>query len=248
MGPGPNTLRGVAGDPVPDDPRVAQKRAAAERAAEWVESGMTVGLGTGSTAVWAIRAIGAALRRGDLRDVVAIPTSEASAREARVAGIPLVTLDDRAVIDLTIDGADEVDPALDLIKGHGGALLREKVVAQATRREVIVVDDSKPSPRLGSRCALPVEVLRFAVATERAYLESLGAEVALRGDGAGPFVTDEGNWILDAAFGPIHDAATLAERLQARAGIVEHGLFLGLTNDLLVATPNGVEHHVPDRS
>jgi ribose 5-phosphate isomerase A len=235
----------VAPDPhgsPPADPKLAQKRAAAERAVEWIESGMTVGLGTGSTAVWAIRALGEALRDGRLRDVVAIPTSEASAAEARVVGIPLVTFDDRTAIDLTIDGADEVDPGLDLIKGYGGALLREKVVAQATRREVIVVDDSKPTTRLGTRCSLPVEVLRFAAATERAFLESIGAEVVLRPDGAGPFVTDEGNWILDASFGPIDDPEGLAARLDGRAGIVGHGLFIGLTHDLLVATDHTVEH------
>jgi ribose 5-phosphate isomerase A len=227
----------------PADPKLEQKQAAAERAVEWVESGMTVGLGTGSTAVWAIRAIGARLADGRLRDIVAIPTSNASAAEARVVGVPLVTFDDRTVIDLTIDGADEVDPALNLIKGHGGALLREKVVAQATRREVIVVDDSKPTDRLGTRCALPVEVLRFACATEREFLESLGARVAIRTDGgAGPFITDEGNWILDASFGPIPDVEALAAALAGRAGIVEHGLFLGLTHDLLIATDHTVEH------
>lgn len=226
------------------DDKGAQKRAAAERAVEWVESGMTVGLGTGSTAVWAIRALGERLADGRVRDLVAIPTSDASAAEARTVGIPLVTFDERTVIDLTIDGADEVDPDLQLIKGHGGALLREKVVAQATRREVIVVDDSKPSDRLGSRCSLPVEVLRFACATERAFLEDLGAEVVRRpvAGGTDPFVTDEGNWILDASFGPIADPPALAARLQSRAGIVEHGLFLDLTHDLLIATDTGVQH------
>lgn len=225
-----------------DDPKAEQKRAAAERAVEWIESGMTVGLGTGSTAVWAIRALGERLADGRLRDVVAIPTSEASAAEANAVGVPLVTFDERTVIDLTIDGADEVDPALNLIKGYGGALLREKVVAQATRREVIVVDDSKPSDRLGARCHVPVEVLRFACAVEREFLASIGAEVALRRGDSGPYLTDEGNWILDATFGPIADAEALAGRLESRAGIVEHGLFLDLTHDLLVATPTGVEH------
>jgi ribose 5-phosphate isomerase A len=228
---------------VTDDPKADQKRAAAERAVEWVESGMAVGLGTGSTAVWAIRALGERLGTGELRDVVAIPTSDASAREALALGIPLVTFDDRPVIDVTIDGADEVDPDLNLIKGYGGALLREKVVAQATRREVIVVDDSKPSPRLGSRCAVPVEVIRFACATERAFLEALGADVRLRTDGSEPFLTDEGNWVLDAAFGPIADPSALANALSGRAGIVEHGLFLGLAQDVLVATDGGIEHH-----
>ena len=225
----------------PDD-QTRQKQAVGEYAAGWVESGMTVGLGTGSTAVWAIRAIGAALADGSLRDVVAIPTSEVSASEARRIGIPVVTFDDRPVVDLTIDGADEVDPELHLIKGYGGALLREKVVAQATRREVIVVDASKPSPRLGTRCHVPVEVIRFAHRSEQDFLESLGATVALRADGAGPFVTDEGNWILDADFGPIADVPRLAARLQERAGIVEHGLFVGLTADVLIAGDGGVEH------
>lgn len=224
------------------DPKLVQKQAAAARALDWVESGMVVGLGTGSTAVWAIRGLGERLADGRLRDVVAIPTSEASATEARAVGVPLVTFDDHPVIDLTIDGADEVDPALNLIKGYGGALLREKVVAQATRREVIVVDDSKPTEHLGTRCHVPVEVLRFACATERAFLESQGATVVLRPDGVGPFVTDEGNWILDAAFGPIADPAGLAAALAARAGVVEHGLFLGLTADVLVATDHTVEH------
>lgn len=233
-----------------DDPRAELKRAAAQRAATWVESGMTVGLGTGSTAVWAIRAIGAALADGHLRDVVAIPTSDASAREAEAVGIPLVTFDDRTVIDLTIDGADQVDPALDLIKGHGGALLREKVVAQATRREVIVVDTSKPAPVLGVGCALPVEVLRFAYRAELEYLLSLGADctrrVAAGAGAAAPYVTDEGNWIIDCDFGPIDDAPQLSARLHERAGIVEHGLFIGLVHDVLVATDDGVEHHTRD--
>jgi len=229
---------------VTDDPRQAQKQAAAERALEWVTSGTVVGLGTGSTAVWAIRGLGARLADGRLRDVVAIPTSDASAAEARAVGIPLVTFDEHTVIDLTIDGADEVDPGLDCIKGYGGALLREKVVAQATRRQVIVVDDSKPSARLGTRCHVPVEVLRFARATEQAFLESLGATVALRTGDAGPFAPDEGNWILDATFGPIADAPGLAARLADRAGVVEHGLFLGLVHDLLIATAGAVEHRI----
>jgi ribose 5-phosphate isomerase A len=224
------------------DQRQEQKRAAAERAVEWVESGMVVGLGTGSTAVFAIRAIGAALREGRVRDVVGVPTSRASERDAADAGIPIITLADRPAIDLTIDGADEVDPALNLIKGHGGALLREKVVAQASRREVIVVDDSKPSPQLGTKMSLPVEVLQFACAVERAYLEALGATVTTRGGDAAPYVSDEGNWILDAAFGPIADVDRLSARLHERAGIVEHGLFVGLASDVLIAGPDAVEH------
>jgi ribose 5-phosphate isomerase A len=221
----------------------AQKQAAGELAASWVEPGMVVGLGTGSTAVHAIRAIGARIESGELREVVAIPTSRASEAEAIVRNVPLTTLVDHPVIDLTIDGADEVDDALDLIKGAGGALWREKMVAQASVREIIVVDSGKPSPQLGTNFVLPVEVAQFGWRPEAEYLDDLGATVTVRrgADGA-EYVTDEGNWILDCGFGPIADAARLAARLDRRAGIVEHGLFLGLATDLLVAGPDGVAH------
>jgi ribose 5-phosphate isomerase A len=220
-----------------------QKQAAGELAASWVEPGMVVGLGTGSTAVHAIRAIGARIASGELREVVGIPTSRASEAEAIVGNVPLATLAEYPVVDLTIDGADEVDGALDLIKGAGGALWREKMVAQASVREVIVVDDTKPSPQLGTHAALPVEVSQFGWRPEAEYLDDMGAAVTVRrgADGA-EFVTDEGNWILDCTFGPIADPARLAARLDRRAGIVEHGLFLGLATDLLVAGPAGVEH------
>jgi ribose 5-phosphate isomerase A len=220
-----------------------QKQAAGELAGSWVEPGMVVGLGTGSTAVHAIRAIGARITSGELREVVGIPTSRASEAEAIAVGIPLTTLAEHPVVDLTIDGADDVDPALDLIKGAGSALWREKMVAQASVREVIVVDDGKPSPQLGTRAALPVEVAQFGWRPEAEYLDDMGATVTVRrgADGA-EVVTDEGNWILDCAFGPIADPARLAALLDRRAGIVEHGLFLGLATDLLVAGPAGVEH------
>jgi len=222
-----------------------QKQAAGELAASWVESGMVVGLGTGSTAVHAIRAIGARIASGELREVVGIPTSRASEAEAIVGNVPLATLAEYPVVDLTIDGADEVDGALDLVKGAGGALWREKMVAQASVREVIVVDHTKPSPQLGTRSPLPVEVAQFGWRPEAEYLDDMGATVTVRrgADGA-EFVTDEGNWILDCAFGPIADPARLAARLDRRAGIVEHGLFLGLATDLLIAGPAGVEHRV----
>jgi ribose 5-phosphate isomerase A len=220
-----------------------QKQAAGEFAASWVESGMVVGLGTGSTAVHAIRAIGARIASGALREVVGIPTSRASEAEAIVGNVPLTTLAEYPVVDLTIDGADEVDGALDLVKGGGGALWHEKMVAQASVRELIVVDDTKPSPQLGTHRALPVEVAQFGWRPEAEYLDDMGATVTLRrgADGA-EFVTDEGNWILDCAFGPIADPARLAARLDRRAGIVDHGLFLGLATDLLIAGPAGVEH------
>ena len=222
-----------------------QKQAAGELAASWVEAGMVVGLGTGSTAVHAIRAIGARIDSGELREVLAIPTSRASEAEAIVRNVPLTSLAEHPVVDLTIDGADEVDASLDLIKGAGAALWREKIVAQASAREVIVVDDTKPTPQLGTRFAVPVEVAEFGWRPEAEYLDDMGATVTLRrgADGA-EAVTDEGNWILDCAFGPIADPARLAGLLDRRAGIVAHGLFLGLATDLLVASPAGVEHRV----
>lgn len=223
--------------------RDALKQAAGGQAAEWVESGMVVGLGTGSTAIHAITAIGVRIADGSLTDVVAVPTSKASADAAEELGIPLASLADRPVIDLTIDGADEVDPELRLIKGGGAALLHEKVVAQASLREVIVVDDVKCSEQLGTRFALPVEVLPFGWRPESEYLDDLGADVTLRrGPYDEPLVTEEGNWILDAAFGPIADPERLAALLDRRAGVVAHGLFLGLATDLLVAGAHGVEH------
>jgi ribose 5-phosphate isomerase A len=216
----------------------ALKRAAAERAVELVRPGMVVGLGTGSTAVHATRRIGELLREGVLADVVGVPTSEATARVAREVGIPLVEESLPVPVDLTIDGADEVDPALDLIKGAGGAFLREKVVAQASARLAIVVDDSKLVERLGSERPLPVEVTEFGWRSQLRFLEALGAAVEPR-EG---FRTDTGNLVLDAAFGPIEDARRLAASLDARAGVVAHGLFLGLASDVFTAGPEGVRH------
>ena len=217
------------------------KRRAAEQAAALVESGMVVGLGFGSTAVFAVRRIAVRLAEGELQDILGIPTTRSVEAEASALGIPLTTLEAHPRIDLTLDGADEVDPRLDVIKGGGGALLREKIVAQASRRLIIVVDERKLSSRLGSRAALPVEVLPFGWSSQVAYLESLGAEVTRRSvpDGS-PFATDQGNWILDCQFGPLQDPAALAAGLQARAGILEHGLFLGLATEVMVAGAGGV--------
>lgn len=217
------------------------KRQAAEKAVEYVESGMVVGLGHGSTAIWALRRIAALLESGQLRDVLGVPCSTPVEAEAQALGIPLTTLEEHPVVDLTIDGADEVDPELNLIKGGGGALLREKIVAQASRREVIVVDESKLSPVLGTHWTLPVEVVPFGWRSQAAWLESLGAhpKVRLNGDGS-PFKTDQGNLILDCDFGPIGQPAALAARLDGRAGIVEHGLFLGLASEVIVAGGQGL--------
>jgi len=204
---------------------------------------MVVGLGHGSTAVFAVRRIAQLLPKGQLRDILGVPCSLWVEEEARRLGIPLTTLDEHPVIDVTIDGADEVDPNLDLIKGGGGALLREKIVAQASRREIIVVDESKLSPALGTRWSVPVEVVPFGWRSQVAYLESLGARPVLRqGNDGVPFETDQGNLILDCSFGPIPQPAQLATRIGERAGVVEHGLFIGLATDVIVATGRGIRH------
>jgi ribose 5-phosphate isomerase A len=218
------------------------KQQAAYRAVESIASGMVVGLGTGTTALWAVSRLAELLQSGQLHDIVGIPTSRQIEAAARQLGIPLTTLEQHPQVDLTIDGADEVDPHLNLIKGGGGALLREKIVAQASRRLVIVVDESKLSPILGSRWPVPLEVVSFGWRTQVGYLESLGAQVKLRqsSDGA-PFQTDQGNLILDANFGPITDPAQLAEQLERRAGIVDHGLFLAMADEVIVGHREGVQ-------
>lgn len=221
--------------------RDGYKRRAAEEAVALVESGMTVGLGHGTTAILALELLAERLQSGTLRDVSGVPCSRFVEREAVRLGIPLAPFEARPVLDLTIDGADEIGPDLGLIKGGGGALLREKIVAQASRRVVIVADDSKLSPALGTQRPVPVEVVPFGCASQARYLESLGARVVPRqADDRTLFVTDQGNLILDCHFGPIAAPAPLAEKLAARAGIVAHGLFLGLATDALVAGPDGV--------
>ena len=225
------------------DPAVRLKQAAAEHAVQFLQSGMRVGLGTGSTAIFATRRIGEMLKAGALRDIVAFATSNATAQEAIRLGIPLMADELPSDLDVTIDGADEVDPELNLIKGGGGALLREKIVAQASRREIIVVDETKPSPRLGTRWPVPVEVLPFGWLSQARYVESLGARYTVRGNRDGTrFITDSGNVILDCSFGPMDDVRRLAAALSSRAGIVEHGLFIDLATDLIVAGASGVRH------
>ncbi|MEO8449079.1 MAG: ribose-5-phosphate isomerase RpiA [Gemmatimonadota bacterium] len=222
------------------------KRQAAESAADLVESGMVVGLGTGTTAFYALRRIAALIHAGSLRDVVGVATSLATEVEARRLGIPVGDADFVRDIDLDIDGADEVDPGFNLIKGRGGALLREKVVAQSSGRVVIVADETKLSDRLGTQAQLPVEVLQFGWRAHARYVESVvpgcDAPVRRRHNGAVPFITDEGNFILDCAVAPIADPSEVAAALSARAGIAGHGLFLGLTTDLIVAGEQGVVH------
>lgn len=222
------------------------KRLAAERAVESIQPGMVVGLGSGSTAAFVVHRLAALRAEGKLTDVVGVPTSVGTEELARSVGVPLTTLEEHPVLDLTLDGADEVDVRLRLIKGGGGALLREKIVAQASRRVLIVVDAGKLSPRLGTHWPVPVEVLPFGWRSQALFLEGLGARITRReGREGAPYRTDQGNFILDCAFGPIAHPEELAARLEARAGIVEHGLFIGLTSELVVAGPGGVEHRRP---
>jgi ribose 5-phosphate isomerase A len=219
------------------------KEAAANLAVEFVQPGMVVGLGAGSTAVLAVRRLGELFKAGRLPGILGIPCSQRTEQEALRLGLPLTTLEDHPVVDLTIDGADEVDPELNLIKGGGGALLREKIVAQASRREIIIVDESKLSPALGTRWAVPVEVIPFGWGSQAAFLQALHAQVNVRmGEGSLPFKTDQGNLILDCHFGPLADPAGLAAQLKNRTGIVEHGLFIGLASDVIVAGKDGCRH------
>lgn len=228
------------------DPQAALKKAAAEYAVRYVKSGMAVGLGTGSTAIFAIRRIGALLRSGELTDIIGFATSRGSWDAAVELNIPMLTEDLPRNLDVTIDGADEVDPQLNLVKGGGGALLREKLVAQATAREIIVVDESKLSPRLGTKHVLPIEILPFGWRSQVQFLESLGARCVIRQGADGKqYHTDQGNLIADCDFGPIADVAKLALQLEARAGIVEHGLFLGLAGLVVVAGADGVREITP---
>jgi ribose 5-phosphate isomerase A len=218
-----------------EDDRNVLKRAAAEAAVELIEDGMVVGLGTGSTAAFAVEALARRHRQG-LR-FLGIPTSERTAAQATEAGIPLTSFAEHRQIDLTIDGADEVERGtLNLIKGLGGSLLREKIVAAASRRLAIIVDDSKLVDWLGTRAPVPVEVVAFGLEAAQAALEVLGASVRLRLAQTGePFVTDSGNRILDCRFGRIADPARLEKRIRRIVGVIESGLFISRADPVFVA-------------
>lgn len=220
----------------------ALKRAAAARALESVRDGMVLGLGTGSTIRFFLDLLGERVRAGELSGVVGVPTSRRTADIARGHGIQVSRLRAQPRLDLTVDGADEVDPRGDLIKGLGGALLREKIVAQASDRFIVIVDEGKVVPRLGTRSPLPVEVTRFGSSRHETFVAGLGAEVAARRAADGNhYRTSNGNYILDARFPEgIEDPVGLDRALRARAGIVENGLFLEMTSRALVAAPGGV--------
>jgi ribose 5-phosphate isomerase A len=218
------------------------KRHAAARALEEVRSGMRLGLGTGSTVAHFLDLLGEALAEGRLEDIVGVPTSEWTRARSGELGIPVTTLDETPALDLCVDGADEVDPSLDLVKGLGGALLREKMVARASARFAVIVDASKEVPRLGTLAPVPVEVTPFAWTTHVAPFAEWGADATLRTlpDGS-PFVTDNGNYILHLRFrNGVPDATALDAALQARAGVVESGLFLGMADCVIVAAPEGI--------
>jgi ribose 5-phosphate isomerase A len=220
------------------------KRQAAARALEFVQSGMKLGLGTGSTAKHFVELLGDRVRDG--LDVIGVPTSQATHDDALRCGIRLTTLDDVDRLDLTVDGADEIDPALNLIKGGGGALLREKIVAAASDRMIVIADDSKWVETLG-RFPLPIEVIPFGLGATRRAIEKAfavcnvsGELVVRKGRDGHVFVTDGGHWIVDAHLGRILDAPQLAQSLASIPGVVEHGLFIGLASTAMLAGSQGI--------
>lgn len=211
-------------------------------AARSVASGMRLGLGTGSTVAHFLEHLGARMARGEISGVVGVPTSVRTEKAARRLGIALAPLEDVGTLDLTVDGADEVEPGLDLVKGLGGALLREKMVAQSSARMLVIVDDSKLVGRLGEIAPVPVEVVPFGHASHMGWLSDLGAEPRVRdGSNGRPYRTDNGNLIVDCRFpGGIEDPAGLERRLARRAGVVESGLFLEMATEAVVAGAGGV--------
>ena len=215
------------------------KKMAGERAADYVEDGMVLGLGTGSTVYYTIVKLGEMVKEG--LDIIGIPTSVETEKLARELGIPLTTLKEHPVIDLTIDGADEIDPKLNLIKGGGGALLREKIVAAASRREIIVADERKIVKRLGERFYLPVEAVPFSEAVVMRNLESMDMKPEIRMKDGKKYITDNGNIIIDCHMGPTDDAESLESDINLIPGVVENGLFIGLADLAIVATQNGIK-------
>ena len=218
------------------------KRRAAEEAVKHVEDGQVIGLGSGSTAAYAIRLLGERLRGGELRDILGIPTSLQAASEAVEAGIPLTTLEEHPIVDVSIDGADQLDARLNLIKGGGAALLREKIVASCSKLYIIVADERKLARRLGENCPIPLEVHPMAVKPIMRRLEELGARASLRmaRGKVGPVVTDNGNLIIDADFGPVEDPEELDGRLRVIPGVLETGLFLGYADLAYIGTRSGL--------
>lgn len=228
-----------------DTDQNSAKRAAAEKAVSFVASGMRVGLGTGSTTAFAIELIGRRIRDEGL-DVIGTPTSSSATLLAREHGVPIRSLEELGRLDIAIDGADEVDPKLDLIKGRGAAHTREKIVASEADRFVVLVDDSKIVDQLGSHMPVPIEIVPMAIISVSRRVTLLGGDPVLR-QGLrkdGPIVTDQGLWILDVDFGPIPDPSELDQQLSSLPGVLEHGLFIGLTTDVLIGSADGSVRHL----
>ncbi|ACO45987.1 ribose 5-phosphate isomerase A [Deinococcus deserti] len=222
----------------------ALKKEAAVRAAALVESGMRVGLGTGSTAKYAIEELGRRIASGELKDIVGVATSEASDQLARQLGIPVEPLDPRP-LDIAIDGADEIDPKLNLIKGLGGALLREKLTEVQARRFIVIADHTKTVTHLGEKAPVPVEIAKFGFLSTIERLRAMGLGGRLRQPGAQPYVTDNGNHIFDAQLPESFDPATLERQLKGTLGVVETGFFLGMAERAFVASPDEVRELTP---
>ncbi|MEM8716396.1 MAG: ribose 5-phosphate isomerase A [Cyanobacteria bacterium P01_A01_bin.3] len=218
------------------------KKMAAEKAVERVETGMIVGLGTGSTAAFAVSAIGERMKTEGL-SIIGVPTSQRTFEQATELGIPLATLEEQPKLDVAIDGADEIElSSLNLIKGAGGALLREKLVEVSADKLIIIADSTKKVDKLGTKFALPVEIVRFGWKSTTSRVEALGCKPVLRTTESGdPFITDEQHYIIDCQFGPMDDPVTIANALKGTAGVVEHGLFIDMVYEAIVATDTGIE-------
>jgi ribose 5-phosphate isomerase A len=216
------------------------KRRAALRALEFVRDGMVIGLGSGSTAELWLSELGRRVEAG--LAIIGVPTSRKAEALARQLGVPLSSLDDHQRLDVTVDGADEIDPrTFNVVKGRGGSLLREKLVAIATDEEIIIADSSKLVATLGERQPVPVEVVRFGWQRTAGALERLGCEPRLRSNQEGPVVSDEGHYIVDCRFAPISEPKQLAREIKAITGVVDHGLFIGLVHRLIIASESGIE-------
>jgi len=217
------------------------KKTAGEAAAKRIQGGQRIGLGTGSTVRYFLEALGKRLASGELSHIVGVPTSKRTEKLARTLNVPLTTLEAEPSLDICVDGADEIDPLFNLIKGLGGALLREKIVAMASRHFIVIADSGKLVQQLGQRCPVPAEVLSFGWKATAEKIKALGGRPALRTDNGSPYITDQDNYILDCHFGLIEDPETLAQQLDSIPGVLGHGLFLNIAHEAIIGTPSGAD-------